>query len=109
MPTRKDFIAHNLTTDEIAKAIKVDGLFYQTLEDLEKAVKAGNPEITNFCTACLSGKYPTPEVTEELLGRVEAARKASEAQMAAHEKVTEAQSTGSEQIAGDGEDQLSML
>lgn len=109
MPTRKDFIAHNLTTDEIAKAIKVDGLFYQTLEDLEKAVKAGNPEITNFCTACLSGKYPTPEVTEELLGRVEAARKASEAQMAAHEKVTEAQNTGSEQIAGDGEDQLSML
>ncbi len=110
MPTRKDFIAHNMSFDEIAKAIGVDALFYQTLEDLEKAVKAGNKDITNFCTACLSGKYPTPEVTEKMLDRVEATRKAADLQASlAQAALTGSISQGSEQNAPDTEDQLSML
>lgn len=111
MPTRKDFIAHNMTVDEIAKAIGVDALFYQTLEDLQKAVKAGNPDITNFCTACLSGTYPTPEVTEALLEKVEASRKLAEAQMALAQQgaISEFHTTGSEQVGSEADDQLSML
>lgn len=76
MPSRKEFIANNLTIEEVGKALGADAIFYQTLEDLVQSVKAGNPEITNFCTACLSGKYPTPEVTEEVLARAEASRAA---------------------------------
>jgi len=74
MPTRKEFIANKLTTDEIAKAIGADGVFYQSMEDLIEAVKFDNSKVTNFCAACMDGKYPTPDVTEEVLQKVEASR-----------------------------------
>lgn len=74
MPSRKDFIAHNLTIGEIGKALGADAIFYQKLEDLVSSVKAGNPKIPKFCTACFNGKYPTPEVTEEVLQSVEQSR-----------------------------------
>ncbi|MBI4994080.1 amidophosphoribosyltransferase [Candidatus Peregrinibacteria bacterium] len=77
MPTRKEFIANNLTIEEIAKAISADKLFYQTLPDLIKAVKAGNPKVTGFCTACFSGKYLTPEITEKVLEAAEQSRSAA--------------------------------
>lgn len=71
MPSRKEFIAHELTTEEITKAIGADKVFYQTIENLRAAVKEGNPTIKNFCMACMDGKYPTPEVTEEYLADVD--------------------------------------
>lgn len=74
MPSRKEFIAHNLEIPEIGRAIGADGIFYQDLKDLVSAVQAGNKKVTNFCTACLSGKYPTPDVTEEVLQRAEQSR-----------------------------------
>lgn len=93
MPSRKEFIAHNLNIPEIAKAIGADAVFYQDLKDLETAVGVGNPRIKNFCTACLSGKYPTPDITEEVLGRAEISRGGIE----------------SEGSVGSDEDQLSLL
>jgi len=77
MPTRKELIAYNLTDDTIAKVLGADGVFYQTLEDLEQAAHKGNKEITGFCGACFSGKYPTPEVNEKLLSEMEQDRKSS--------------------------------
>jgi len=77
MPTRKDLLAYNLSEETIAKVIGADKVIYQTLEDLEKAAKEGNKDITSFCGACFSGKYPTPEVTEEVLKEVEEVRKLS--------------------------------
>ena len=74
MPTRREFIAHNLNSEEITKAIGADMLFYQDLEDLQSAVSEGNPDITNFCMACMDGKYPTPEITEELLTEIDTDR-----------------------------------
>ena len=74
MPSRKDFIAHNLTVEEIGKALGADRIFYQTLKDLISSVQKGNPKIPNFCTGCLSGKYPTADVTEEVLQRAELTR-----------------------------------
>ncbi len=74
MPTRKAFVAHQLSTEEICKSIGADMLFYQKLEDLIECAKVGNPDIDEFCTACLSGKYPTPEVTAEYLEEVERRR-----------------------------------
>lgn len=97
MPSRKEFIANNLSIEEIGTALNVDGMFYQKLEDLEEAVKLGNPKITKLCTACLSGKYPTPEVTEAYLSEVEQNRKT------ANEKLSN--STRDEEP----EDQLSLL
>ena len=53
-PTPEQLIAHQKDTDQIAKENGVNGLVYNTVEDLEKAM-----ETDNLCTACLTGKYPT--------------------------------------------------
>lgn len=74
LPSKKEFVAHELSTEEICKIIGADMLFYQDLNDLIDAAKVGNPKVSNFCHACMSGKYPTPEITPEVLARAEAAR-----------------------------------
>jgi len=74
MPTKKAFVAHQLTTDEIGKSIGADRLFYQELDDLIDCAKRGNSEITEFCTACLSGKYPSKEITSDYLEALELGR-----------------------------------
>jgi len=78
MPSRKDFIANQLSRDEICKMIKADKLYYQKYEDLEKAASKGNPKIKKFCWACMGGKYPAGNITEEVLERVELQRDACE-------------------------------
>lgn len=84
MPSRMEFVANELTVEETARKIGADALFYQDLEDLYEAVHEGNPKIDTFCMACFDGKYPTSDVTEEVLKAAEDSR--SDAQ-----KVTEKQ------------------
>jgi len=74
MPRRKDFIANQLSHDEIKKMIGADKLYYQKYSDLEKAAHIGNPKIKEFCWACMGGKYPTKNITEEVLLRAELQR-----------------------------------
>jgi amidophosphoribosyltransferase len=74
MPSRKEFIANELTVEETARQIGADALIYQDLEDLHEAVAEGNPHVKRFCMACFDGKYPTADVTEETLLEAEAAR-----------------------------------
>ena len=59
MPSKKEFVANELTTEEIGRQIGADALFYQTLEDLIDAVREGNQKLKDFCTACFDGRYPT--------------------------------------------------
>ncbi len=74
MPSKKEFIADGRTIDQILKEIGADGLFYQKLEDLKTACSEGNPEIKDFCAACMDGKYPTDDVTKEVLAHMEGTR-----------------------------------
>ena len=74
MPTRKDFIANRLSHDEICKTIGADRLYYQKYEDLEKAAHLGNLKIKKFCWACMGGKYPSGNITEDVLTRIELQR-----------------------------------
>ncbi|MBD3328829.1 amidophosphoribosyltransferase [Candidatus Peregrinibacteria bacterium] len=74
MPSKKDFVANGLSIKEIAKFIGVDKLFYQKPDDLIAAAKFGNPEVTDFCYACMGGKYPTKDITDEKLKSFENAR-----------------------------------
>ncbi|MBU0981162.1 amidophosphoribosyltransferase [Patescibacteria group bacterium] len=74
MPSRKEFVANELTIEETAKKIGADALFYQELDDLVSAVQEGNPKIKKFCMACFDGKYPTGDVTEEVLRAAEDSR-----------------------------------
>jgi len=66
LPSRKEYIANELTIDEIAKSIGVDALFYQKLDDLVEAVKFG--DVNDFCLACFDGKYPTGDIDAQTLG-----------------------------------------
>ena len=71
MPRRGDFIANKLEQNEICKMIGADKLYYQKYEDLEKSAVRGNPKIKKFCWACMGGKYPVGNITEEVLERIE--------------------------------------
>jgi len=81
MPTREEFIANKLTEEEICQKLGADALFYQDLEDLKKAVKAGNPSIKRHCMACMDGEYPTGDITGKTIDEWEKQRKES------HEKL----------------------
>ncbi len=71
MPTRGELIANRLSIPEIASAIGVDKLYYQTIEDLLAAAHEGNPKIKNFCYSSMGGPYPAGNITEAVLQRVE--------------------------------------
>lgn len=85
MPSRKEFVANELTVEETARAIGADGLFYQELEDLHEAVREGNPKIKRFCMACFDGQYPTADVTEEILRAAEESRSDAKKIQAVHQ------------------------
>jgi len=54
---RSSLLAAGRTESEIANFLAVDSLGYLTLDGLKSAM----PDATqSFCTACLSGDYPTP-------------------------------------------------
>lgn len=74
MPSVNELIAHDKTTDEIARAIGADHLVFQDLEDLIDAVHRGNPEITSFDTSVFSGEYVTRDVTPFYLQQLELLR-----------------------------------
>lgn len=54
--SRAELIAANLSVGEIQDYLGVDSLAYLTIENLVKAIGAPN---AGFCTACLTGEYPT--------------------------------------------------
>jgi amidophosphoribosyltransferase len=55
-PDRSELIAANLTVDEIAEHIDADSVGYLSLDALIAAIGAGDE---GFCSACLTGNYPT--------------------------------------------------
>jgi amidophosphoribosyltransferase len=75
MSTKNEFIARGRNAEQIAQAIGADFVLYQTLDDLETSVREGNPdEMKRFCNACFSGRYPTGDVTQDVLDRIEGER-----------------------------------
>ena len=57
----------------MARAIEVDRLLYQDLDDLIDAVRAGNPRIERFDTSVFTGEYIT-EVNDDYFDRLKAER-----------------------------------
>lgn len=74
LPTKEELIASHQSVEEIRKFIGADGLFYGTIEDLRKSIRYGNKKIKKFSEGCFTGKYPTPEVSEEYLKKIGRAR-----------------------------------
>jgi amidophosphoribosyltransferase len=71
MSTRNEFIAAGRNEEQIAAEIGADGVIYQSLENLQSAVMEGNSQITQTCSACFSGEYPTGDVDESQLAAIE--------------------------------------
>merc|ERR1719183_2395125 len=57
IPTSSELIAHDRNTDDIAKKIGVEWLMYQTLSDLEAAVRSLNSSMQTFESSVFSGDY----------------------------------------------------
>lgn len=74
MASKKEFIAHNRSTEEVCKAIGADRLIYQNLDDLIWSVQQGNPDIKTFDCSCFDGKYVTKDIDNAYLDSIEALR-----------------------------------
>ena len=59
MPNRRELVAYNRTTDEIAEAIGADLVIFQTLPDLVSSVRQFNTSITTFDCSVFTGEYVT--------------------------------------------------
>jgi amidophosphoribosyltransferase len=59
MPAVDELVAHDRSVEEIEKLLGCDWLVYQDLEDLEAAVREGNPQLTRFDSSCFDGEYVT--------------------------------------------------
>jgi len=67
LPSKTELIAANLSVEEIRKHINADGLFYGKIENIRKAVQYGNRNIKYFSEGCFTCRYPTKEITPQLL------------------------------------------
>jgi len=74
MPTAAELAAANRTEQEVADLIGADQLIFQDLDDLIAAVRAENPEVSDFDTSCFSGQYVTGDVSPEYLQKLASAR-----------------------------------
>jgi len=74
MPSPKEFIADDRTSEQIARVIGADWLIYQELADLIDAVHKGNISITDYDCSCFDGKYITNDVDENYLKHLDKLR-----------------------------------
>ena len=72
MPTRKELLATGRTLEQITQETGADGIIFQELDALIRAVREANPELTEFDTSCFDGHYLTGDIDEEYLNKLEA-------------------------------------
>ena len=74
MPSPREFLAYDRDEEQIAEAIGVDWLVYQTLEDLIKATGGPHPKVRRFECSVFNGKYVTGDIGPEYLQRLSSVR-----------------------------------
>ena len=79
MSTKREFVARGRTHDEIAKELGADFVLYQTVEQMEDAVRAAGNGRLEFCKACFEGVYPTGDITDSMIADIEQDRLAASA------------------------------
>ena len=62
---------------EIAEELGADAVVYQTVDQMEEAVRASGNSKLKFCKACFEGTYPTGDITEQMLSDIEQDRVAA--------------------------------
>jgi amidophosphoribosyltransferase len=77
IPSRRELIAATHTEKEICEYLGVDGLLYQSHEDLVEAVtRRGDHKIEKPCMACMDGDYVCGAITEVKIQDLEKKREA---------------------------------
>lgn len=89
MPTAKEFVAYNLSEEQICEVLGADGLVYQSQQDLLDVGRELNPDIVEFEASCFTGAccfvlanalafiltttgcYVHPEINEDYLRALE--------------------------------------
>ncbi len=79
MAAKKDFIATDRSSEEVAAEVGADFLMHLDRERMNAAARKGNTRIEKFCNACFTGDYPTGDVTREMLEDLADERDASQA------------------------------
>ena len=74
MPSSHEFLAYNRSEEQIARAIGVDWLVYQTLEDLVAATGGPHSKVPRFECSVFDGDYVTGDIDEDYLERLSSAR-----------------------------------
>ncbi|MGN1393354.1 MAG: amidophosphoribosyltransferase [Succinivibrionaceae bacterium] len=67
MPSSEELIAYGKTVEQVCTLIHADGLIYQSLDDLIKAVQLENPNLKSFETSVFSGEYITHDIDNNYL------------------------------------------
>ncbi|MEE3190044.1 MAG: phosphoribosyltransferase family protein, partial [Pseudomonadota bacterium] len=71
MPAKEEFIAHDRSTEEIAKAIGADWLVYPDIEDLVDACLEGaTTDAKAFDCSVFNGEYVTKDINDEYFRRL---------------------------------------
>jgi amidophosphoribosyltransferase len=70
MPTPMELVANGRTEGEIAREIGADLLIYQELVALKRAVRGGNPRLSEFEASCFDGRYVTGDITAAYLSHL---------------------------------------
>jgi amidophosphoribosyltransferase len=71
MPTSSELVAHGRTVEQLEKMLGADRLIFQDLQDLEEAVRFGNPKIERFENSVFTGKYVTQDIDDAYLNQLE--------------------------------------
>jgi amidophosphoribosyltransferase len=75
MPSSCELVAYERTTEDVCRLIGADRLIYQDLSDLHRAVRVGNPLLTDFEDSIFTGEYITGESIEEYLATLQCRHK----------------------------------
>ncbi len=71
MPTASELVAHGHDEADIGAIIGAARLIYQDMADLERAVSAGNADLTRFEDSVFSGEYITADISADYLQQLE--------------------------------------
>ncbi len=74
MPTRQELIAYGRSEEEVCREITADGLIYQEVSAMRRAISDVNPKLTSLEASCFDGNYITGDISREYLDKLEAAR-----------------------------------
>lgn len=74
MPAAQELIAYGRDDEEVAEVIGADKVIFQSLDDLEAAVRKRNPDLKAFDASVFNGEYVTGDINEAYFERLEGLR-----------------------------------